>query len=104
MVLCLALLLEIAARGQAPPAFDAASVRPSKDGAAQHSNVPLDAGNVYAVVGAEDSRSAAGGFFVATHQPLWRYISFAHKLSGTQELSLRFNMFSGTPGPERRSG
>ena len=95
--LCLALLLPGVVRGQASPAFDAASVRPSKDGAAQHSNVPLDAGNIYAVMGGEDSRSASGGFFVATHQPLWRYISFAYKLSGTQELSLRFNMFSGAP-------
>jgi uncharacterized protein (TIGR03435 family) len=34
---------------------------------------------------------------VATHQPLWRYITFAYKLSGTQELSFRFSMFSGAP-------
>ena len=33
----------------------------------------------------------------STHQALWRYISFAYKLSGTQELSLRFNIFSGAP-------
>jgi len=81
----------------APLAFDVASVRPSKAGAAQHSNVPLDAGNVYAPISPDDARSAAGGLFVATHQALWRYISFAYKLSGTQELSLRFNVFSGAP-------
>src|SRR5580698_6923710 len=77
--------------------FDAASVRPSKPGSPQHSNIPLDSGNVYGSVNADDARSAAGGYLVATHQPLWRYITFAYKLSGTQELSLRFNMFSGAP-------
>lgn len=79
------------------PAFDVASVRPSKAGVEQRSNVPLDSGNVYSTVSADDARAAAGGYFVATHQPLWRYISFAYKLSGTQELSFRFNMFSGAP-------
>jgi uncharacterized protein (TIGR03435 family) len=79
------------------PAFDVASVRPSKAGATQRSNVPLDSGNVYSTVSADDARTASGGYFVATHQPLWRYISFAYKLSGTQELSFRFNMFSGAP-------
>ena len=83
--------------GQSTPAFDVASVRPSKAGAAQHSNVPLDAGNVYATVNAGEARTAAGGYLVATHQPLWRYISFAYKLSGTQELGLRFSIFSGLP-------
>jgi uncharacterized protein (TIGR03435 family) len=81
----------------APLAFDVASVRPSKSGSPQHSNVPLDSGNVYGSINPDDARSAAGGYLVATHQPLWRYISFAYKLSGTQELSLRFNMFSGAP-------
>ena len=83
--------------GQSTPAFDVASVRPSKAGAPQHSNVPLDAGNVYAPVNADEARTAAGGYLVATHQPLWRYISFAYKLSGTQELALRFSIFSGLP-------
>src|ERR1700722_9058320 len=81
----------------APPAFDVASVRPSKPGAAQHTNVPLDAGFVYGSINSDDARSAAGGYLIATHQALWRYISFAYKLTGTQELSLRFNMFSGAP-------
>ena len=79
------------------PAFEVASVRPSKPGAAQHTNVPLDAGFVYGTISPEDGRTAAGGYLIATHQALWRYISFAYKLSGTQELSLRFNMFSGAP-------
>ncbi len=81
----------------APLAFDVASVRPSKPGSSQHTNVPLDSGNVYGSISPDDARSAAGGYLIVTHQPLWRYISFAYKLSGTQELSLRFSIFSGTP-------
>jgi uncharacterized protein (TIGR03435 family) len=81
----------------APLAFDVVSVRPSKPGSEQRSNVPLDAGNVYASINSDDARSAAGGLFIATHQALWRYISFAYRLSGTQELALRFNFFSGAP-------
>jgi uncharacterized protein (TIGR03435 family) len=80
-----------------PLAFDVASVRPSKPGSPQHTNVPLDAGNVYSTISPDDARTAAGGYLIATHQPLWRYISFAYKLSGTQELALRFNYFSGLP-------
>ena len=83
----------------APLAFDVASVRPSKPGSPQHTNVPLDSGNVYGSISPDDARSAAGGLFIATHQSLWRYISFAYKLTGTQALSLRFNMFSGAPNP-----
>jgi uncharacterized protein (TIGR03435 family) len=79
------------------PTFDVASVRPSGPGAAQHTNVPLDSGNVYGTISADDARTAAGGYLIATHQALWRYISFAYKLSGTQELSLRFSIFSGVP-------
>ncbi len=78
-------------------AFDVASVRPSKQDSPQHTNVPLDSGNVYGTISGDDARTAAGGYLIATHQSLWRYISFAYKLSGTQELSLRFNMFSGAP-------
>ena len=81
----------------APLAFDVASVRPSKPGSTQHNNVPLDSGNVYAAISPDDARSAASGLFIATHQALWRYITFAYKLSGTQELALRFNIFSGAP-------
>ncbi|MGD0798176.1 MAG: TIGR03435 family protein [Acidobacteriaceae bacterium] len=92
-----ALAQSAAAPGPAPLAFDVASVRPSKAGSPQHSNVPLDSGNVYGSISADDTRSAAGGYLIATHQPLWRYISFAYKLSGTQELSLRFNFYSGAP-------
>jgi uncharacterized protein (TIGR03435 family) len=81
----------------APLVFDVASVRPSKPGSTPHTNVPLDSGNVYGSISADDARSAAGGYLIVTHQALWRYIAFAYKLSGTQELSLRFSMFSGVP-------
>lgn len=89
-----------AASAQAPvPArtftFDVASVRQNKTEGQQHSNVPLDTGNVYSAIDPSDSRTAAGGYLVATNQPLWRYIVFAYKLSGTQELALRFNYFDG---------
>jgi len=87
----------LAQTAPAPLAFDVASVRPSKPGSAQHTNVPLDAGNVYGSISPDDARTAAGGHLIVTHQALWRYISFAYKLSGTQELSLRFNIFSGAP-------
>lgn len=82
---------------QQPLSFDVASVRPSRPGSAQHTNVPLDSGNVYAALSPGAARTAAAGLLIATHQPLWRYISFAYHLSGTQELSLRFNFFSGVP-------
>jgi uncharacterized protein (TIGR03435 family) len=78
-------------------AFDVASVRPSKPGSPQNSNVPLDSGNVYSTISPDASRSAEGGLLIVTHQALWRYISFAYKLSGTQELALRFNFYSGVP-------
>ena len=81
----------------APLAFDVASVRPSAPGSPSHANVPLDSGYVYGSIGADDVRSAEGGLFLVTHQALWRYIAFAYKLSGTQELSLRFSIFSGVP-------
>jgi uncharacterized protein (TIGR03435 family) len=92
----------LAAGAQTPhdtpaPTFDVASVRPSKPGSQQHTNVPLDSGNVYSTISPDDARTAAGGYLIATHQPLWRYISFAYKLSGTQELALRFSIFNGVP-------
>ena len=98
---CILLAAPALAQGSATPplpTFDAASVRQNnRPDARQHSNVPLDNGNVYSTISPDDSRSAAGGLFIATHQPLWRYISFAYHLPGTQELALRFNVFSGVP-------
>src|SRR5579863_2352147 len=87
-----------AAAAQAPNptlTFDAASVKQNKTEGPQHSNVPLDTGNVYSAIDPSDARTSAGGYFVATNQPLWRYIVFAYKLSGTQELALRFSYFDG---------
>jgi uncharacterized protein (TIGR03435 family) len=78
-------------------AFDVASVRPSKPGSAQHTNVPLDNGYVYGSISPDDARSAAGGYLIVTHQALWRYIVFAYKLSATQEMALRFSFYSGVP-------
>jgi uncharacterized protein (TIGR03435 family) len=99
LLLCilLAAYTTLAQPASAPLAFDVASIRPSNPDSPQHTNIPLDSGNVYGSISPDDSRSAAGGFLVATHQALWRYISFAYKLSGTQELSLRFNIYSGVP-------
>jgi uncharacterized protein (TIGR03435 family) len=91
-------ILLLAATGlpaQTAPSFDVASVKQNKTGGPQRSNVPLDSGNVYGTP--DDARTAAGGYLIATHQPLWRYITFAYKLSGTQELALRFSIFSGVP-------
>jgi uncharacterized protein (TIGR03435 family) len=90
----------LAASAQAPnptptPTFDVASVKQNKTERTQHSNVPLDTGNVYSAIDPSDARTSAGGYFVATNQPLWRYIVFAYKLSGTQELALRFSYFDG---------
>ena len=98
LLVCILAAFPAFAQTPTPPlAFDVASVRPSKPDAPSHANVPLDAGNVYGTVDPDDARTAAGGYLIACHQALWRYISFAYKLSGTQELALRFNLFSGAP-------
>ena len=80
-----------------PLTFDVASVRPSQPNIPQHTNVPLDSGNVYGTISSDDARSAAAGLLIATHQPLWRFITFAYKLSGTQEMALRFDIYTGVP-------
>lgn len=90
----------LAAAAQAPKptaalTFDVASVKQNKAEGMKRSNVPLDTGNVYSAIDPSDARTAAGGYFVAVNQPLWQYIVFAYKLSGTQELALRFSYFDG---------
>lgn len=75
--------------------FEVASVKQNKTEEPQRSNVPLDTGNVYSALDPNDKRTASSGYFVATNQPLWRFITFAYKLSGTQELALRFSFFEG---------
>lgn len=75
--------------------FDVASVRQNKVDSDSHSNLSLDNGNLYSIVKASDVFTPKGGYFSATNQPIWRYIVFAYKLSGTQELALRFKFFNG---------
>ena len=91
------LALVAAAQVPAPAptlAFEVASVRQNKTDAPQRSNIPLDSGNIYSTIDPRDARTVASGSFTAINQPLWRYIVFAYKLSGTQELALRFSFFS----------
>jgi uncharacterized protein (TIGR03435 family) len=92
-----ALAQSVPTPASAPLAFDVASVRPSRPGSPQRTNVPLDSGYVYGSISPDDARSAAGGYFIVTHQALWRYIAFAYKLSATQEMALRFSFYSGVP-------
>jgi uncharacterized protein (TIGR03435 family) len=77
--------------------FDVASVRQNKSNAMSTSNMSLDSGNIYSTVKTGDAFAPRGSYFSATNQSLWRYISFAYKLTGTQDLALRFNFFSGVP-------
>jgi len=98
-------------RAQSSPApraleFDVASVKQNKSGRDSHSNFSLDSGNLYSTVNEGDAFSPSGGYFSATSMPLWRYIVFAYKLSGTQEMALRFSYFSGLSSkvPEWVSG
>jgi uncharacterized protein (TIGR03435 family) len=78
-------------------AFDVASVRASRPNEPQHTNVPLESGYVYGSISPDDTRGASGGLLIATRQALWRYIVFAYKLSATQEMALRFSIYSGVP-------
>jgi uncharacterized protein (TIGR03435 family) len=75
--------------------FEVASVRQNKSDDKATSGFSLDSGNLYSTVSREDVFIPSGGYFSATNQPLWRYIVFAYKLTGTQELALRFNFFAG---------
>jgi uncharacterized protein (TIGR03435 family) len=75
--------------------FEVASVRQNKSDDKATSGFSLDSGNVYSTVSREDIFIPSGGYFSATNQPLWKYIVFAYKLTGTQELALRFNFFAG---------
>lgn len=81
---------------EAKPQFDVASVRQNKSSNDEaRTNFPLDNGNIYRTPKAGDDAQSGAGYFSATNQPMWRYISFAYKLTGAQELALRFSMFSG---------
>jgi uncharacterized protein (TIGR03435 family) len=82
--------------------FDVASVRQDTSEGRSYSNFSLDNGNAYWVVDANDKLAPSGTLFSAKNQTLMRYIVFAYKLSGNQELALRFDYYKGlelhTPG------
>jgi len=82
--------------------FDVASVRQDLAGGQSYSNFALDNGNAYRVVNENDKVDPNGTLFSAKNFALMRFIIFAYKLSGTQELALRFDYYKGlelhTPG------
>jgi uncharacterized protein (TIGR03435 family) len=75
--------------------FEVASVRENKSGGPSSSNFSLDNGNTYFIIKKNDKLDLNGTLFSAKNQSLMRYIIFAYKLSGTQELALRFDYFKG---------
>src|SRR5579859_466624 len=75
--------------------FEVASVRENKSGGRAYSNFSLDNGNAYFIINKNDKLDLNGTLFSAKNQSLMRYIIFAYKLSGTQELALRFDYFKG---------
>lgn len=75
--------------------FEVASVRENKSDGQSYSNFALDNGNAFWVVRKGDGLAPRGDLFSAKDLPLMRYISFAYKLNGTQELALRFDFYPG---------
>jgi uncharacterized protein (TIGR03435 family) len=75
--------------------FEVASVREDKGGGRSYSNFSLDNGNAYFAISKNDALDPAGSLFSAKNQTLMRYIVFAYKLGGTQELALRFDAYRG---------
>ncbi len=75
--------------------FDVASVREDKTGAPSHSNFSLDNGNAWFAVSKKDVLAPNGTLFSAASMPLLHYITFAYKLSGTEELALRMDYWAG---------
>jgi uncharacterized protein (TIGR03435 family) len=75
--------------------FDVASVREDKSDGRPYSNFALDSGNAYLTIDPNDVLAPTGSLLSAGNQTLMRYIVFAYKLSGTQELALRFDYYSG---------
>ena len=75
--------------------FEVASVREDNIGGNSYSNLTLDGGsNAYWVMNNTTGQTLAGTLFSAKNQTLMRYIVFAYKLSGTQELALRFDYYA----------
>ena len=76
--------------------FEVASVRKDAAVGPSRSNIGLDGGgNAYAVMNKSDVPAVDGDLFSAKNQTLARYIIFAYRLSGTQELALRFDYYKG---------
>ena len=75
--------------------FDVASVREDKTGAPSHSNFSLDNGNAWFAVSQKDVLAPNGTLFSSSSFPLLRYVTFAYKLSGTEELALRMDYWAG---------
>jgi len=76
--------------------FEVASVRESKAGSQSNSNFTLDGnGNAYWAMDKDVKTAPEGGLFRSTNQPLMRYVIFAYKLNGTEELALRFGYWAG---------
>ncbi len=75
--------------------FDVASVREDRGNVPGTSNFPLDGGNVWFTVDKSFKLNPEGSLLSAKNLSLLRYIVFAYKLSGTQELALRFDFYQG---------
>jgi uncharacterized protein (TIGR03435 family) len=75
--------------------FDVASVREDKTDAPSHSNFSLDNGNAWFTVSQKDVLAPNGTLFSSSSLPLLRYVTFAYKLSGTEELALRMDYWAG---------
>lgn len=74
--------------------FDVASVRENKSEGRTYSNFNLDGGNNTSwVMNEHDKLSPDGSLFSANNMTLLRYIVFAYRLNGVQELALRFDYF-----------
>jgi uncharacterized protein (TIGR03435 family) len=78
--------------------FDVASVKQNKTDEQSSSNFSLDSGYVYSTVNKGDTFAPNGGYFSARNLPLFRYILFAYKLSGTQDLAMRASYSLGDLG------
>lgn len=85
---------EMAAGGRQQ--FEAASVRENRAGGGSTSDFTLDGnGNAYWVMDKDVKTAPEGSLFRATNQTLMRYIVFAYKLNGTEELALRLSFWAG---------
>lgn len=75
--------------------FDVASVRQDTAEGRPYSNFSLDNGNAWFTVSKQDALTPNGTLFSAKNQTLLHFIVFAYKLSGAQELALRFDFYAG---------